>query len=260
VDLAIDLPPGFIVYRSGTTLLEEGTGMQGVQGWIREPDTGAPIRNVEVVLRQAPGPLVVTGETGTRGFFRLRTPLPGSYTLHVRALGYGEIQPQDLTVEEGKLTVLEIEMAPAPLEMEPIVAVGEPRVFQLEVQGFYDRADRGFGYFITPDDLESFFPQNYNQLFRHTPGIRVIRGGGGPERLLVYHPNVMDGVMCPPIFYLDGAITQSSSPGEGVAIGEVVSIEDIEAVEWYPRPSTAPPVWQAAGSRCGILVVWTKMG
>jgi hypothetical protein len=179
VDLAVDLPPGLVVYRDGTTLLEEGSGMQGVQGWLREPESGAPIRDAEVVLRQTPGTIVVSGTTSTRGFFRLQTPLPGSYTLEIHALGYTEVPPQSFEVTEGRLNVGEIEVAPAPLALEPIVVVGEPRAFQLEVQGFYDRKEAGFGYFISPDDLSGWIKNSYAQLFRTLPGIKIVQDMGG---------------------------------------------------------------------------------
>jgi len=266
VDLGIQFPAGFLSSRLGPVLLEEGSGVQGVQGWIREPGSRAPIRGAQVTLRQTPGTVVVTGETSSRGFFRLRTPVPGTYALEAEALGYGEALAEGLTVEEGRLEVVNIEMAPAPLALEPLVAVAEPRRFQLEVQGFYDRREHGFGYFVTPEQLESWTPMDFAQVFRRLPGLTVLGGAGPLARILAYRPNVKDGPYCEPQLYVDGVLTRTARPAHnddvlGVSPGEIVNIRDLEAVEFYPGAGTVPLVWSSLeGSRCGTIVLWTKSG
>jgi len=266
LDFGIGLPLGFLTTRSGANILEAGTGTQGVQGWIREPGSGAPVVAAEVILRQTPGTIVVTGQTSSRGFFRLQTPLPGPYTLETKALGYSETQAEDLTVVYGRLTVLDILMPPAPLELEPIVVLGEPRRFQLEVQGFYDRMDRGFGHFITPEDLEKWNPLDYGQLFRRVPGIQVSQLGGFGVLLTVRRPSFINGFVCTPRMYVDGAITQTAriggdTLGIGVNPAEVVNIRDLQAVEFYSGAATVPLVWATMGNAdCGTVVLWTKTG
>lgn len=266
LDLGVSLPPNFVIARTGASVLADGAGTQGVQGWIREPGTAAPVRNVEVTLRQTPGTIVVTGETSSRGFFRLRTPVPGTYKLEARALGFGEAEAADLIVEEGRLVVLDIEMAPNPLQLEPIVAVGEPRRFQLEVQGFYDRKEGGFGYFVTPEELEKWAPVNHGQVFRRIPGIMVLDESGFGTRLVMYRPNLQDGPVCTPQLYVDGARVATTrianNPEErGVVPSEVVSIRDLEAIEFYPGSASVPLVWGGTSAgRCGTIVMWTKMG
>jgi hypothetical protein len=266
VDLGISLPPGFLVTRSGADIRVEGTGTQGVQGWIREPESDAPVEGAEVTLRQTPGTIVVTGVTNSRGFFRLQTPVLGTYSLEARALGYGEARAEDLTVSLGKLTVLEIAMAPAPLELEPLVAVGEPRVFQLEMQGFYNRKEAGFGYFITPDQLERWTPMDFGQLFSRVPGIRVSTVSGVGTILTILRPSYLGGPECTPRLYLDGAVAGSApfagdTTGIGVVPDQLVSVRDLEAVEFYRGAATVPLVWSTMGDAdCGTIVLWTKIG
>jgi hypothetical protein len=220
-----------------------------------------------VTLRQTPGTVVVNGETSSRGFFRLRTPVTGTYALEARALGFGEARVEGLTVTEGRLEVVEIEMAPAPLELEPIVAVGESRKYQLEVQGFYDRKEEGFGFFVTPEDIEKWAPANHGQLFRRIPGILVASEEGFKTRLLMLRPNIVGGPYCTPRIFVDGALVGSSQPqhGEGQIQGaapdEAVNIYDLEAVEFYDGSAVVPLIWGGTGmGRCGTIVMWTKMG
>jgi hypothetical protein len=266
LDLGISLPSGFLTARTGADVREEGTGTQGVQGWIREPDTGAPVRGAEVVLRQTPGTIVVTGETSRRGFFRLQTPVPGIYSVEATALGYGEVLVEYLEVESGQLTILEVTMAPAPLELEPIVAVGESRGFQLEVQGFYDRMERGFGHFITPEELEAWNPLDFAQIFRRIPGIRVSPVGGFGAVLTVSRASFRQGPECTPRLYVDGAIVSTArmggdTLGVGVNPAEVMNVRDLDAVEFYPGAATVPLVWATMGEGdCGTVVLWSKTG
>ena len=265
-DLGMVLPPGFLTARTVADIRLEGAGTQGVQGWIREPESAAPVRGATVTLRQTPGTIVVTGETNPRGFFRLQTPLPGTYTLEAEALGYGEISAAELTVELGKLNHLEITMAPAPLELEPLVAVGIPRVFQLEMQGFYDRQERGFGYFLSPDDLERLSPENFHQVFQRVPGVRVSSVNGLGTKLTVLRPSVLDGPECTPRMYIDGAVVGSArladdSTGVGVDPTQLVSIHDLDAIEFYRGAATVPLVWSTMGrGDCGTILMWTKIG
>jgi hypothetical protein len=266
VDLGINLPRGFLTARSGPDIRLEGAGTQGVQGWIREPESAAPVRGALVTLRQTPGTIVVTGEVSARGFFRLQTPVPGTYALEAEALGYGEAKVEDLTVSLGKLNHLEITMAPAPLELEPIVAVGIPRVYQLEMQGFYDRAERGFGFFLSPDDLERIHPMDFRQLFQRVPGIRITQVGGQGTKLTVVRPTNLGGPECTPRVYLDGAVAGTTAyaedtTGVGVNPDQLVSLRDLDAVEFYRGAATVPLVFATMGNaECGTIVLWTKIG
>jgi hypothetical protein len=224
------------------------------------------VRGATVTLRQTPGTIVVTGETSNRGFFRLQTPAPGTYALEAEALGYGEVAVQDLAVALGKLNHLEITMSPAPLELEPIVAMGTPRVFQLEVQGFYDRMERGFGYFLSPDDLERIRPLDFTQLFRRIPGVKIYGMGGMGTKLTVLRPTNLGGPECTPRVYLDGAVVGSTAyaddtTGVGVHPDQFVNIRDLDALEFYRGAATVPLVWSTMGNaECGTIVMWTKIG
>jgi hypothetical protein len=157
-------------------------------------------------------------------------------------------------------------MAPTPLELDPIVALGTPRVFQLEVQGFYERMQRGFGYFLSPDDLERIRPMDFAQLFQRIPGIRISGNGGMGTKLTVLRPSYLDEPECTPRVYLDGAVVGSSplagdTTGVGVHPDQLVNIRDLDALEFYRGAATVPLVWSTMGNaECGTIVMWTKIG
>ena len=209
---------------------------------------------------------MVTGETSARGFFRLQTPVPGVYSLEAEALGLWRGQRGRSDRVLGQAQPLRNHHGTRPLELEPLVAVGTPRVFQLEVQGFYDRMARGFGYFLSPDDLERLGPTDFRQLFQRIPGIRISSVMGQGTKLTVVRPSVMGGPECTPRVYLDGAVAGTAaygpdSTGVGVNPDQLVSLRDLDAVEFYRGAATVPLIFSAMGNaECGTIVLWTKIG
>jgi len=252
LDFALGLPPGVLTLRTTTRGLGSSGGTQGVQGRILEPGTENPVQNAEVVLRQRSGEVVVTGLTNERGFFRLSTPEPGFFAFRASALGYGEVGRDSLEIGAGRLTVLQVEMAPEPLGLDPIVVVAESRVFQLEVQGFYNRVQSGFGHFITPEEIDARPPLDMEDLLRHVPGLRFSRSAYG-LRILVAKPGLPrgigrtgDGGLCEPRLYVDGLqVGQGRMANDSTAIGavpdQVVDVGVVSAVEVHLRATSLRP-------------------
>ncbi len=268
VELKIELPVGFLRTGSGASgLVPSSSGLQGVQGYLLEPESGEPVRGAEVSVRQNPGPVRVSGTTNNRGFFRLQTGLPGTYVLSARALGYSEIENEAVEVQPGKLTVLEIRMVPEALEMEPLVVTAEARTFHLEMEGFYERQTKGLdtGIFFDPETIETRMPSQVTDLFFGLLGTRVVetlvgsravyfRGG---ERPLAGEG---DGI-CWPMVYMDRQLIRSGGLGGDPAdLDAILTAFDVSAVEVYRTPAEIPPTFNGPNAGCGVIVLWTKRG
>jgi hypothetical protein len=264
-DFAIELPPGLLSTPVGARILTEGFGVQGVQGVIVDPESGAPIPAAEVRIRQRPGSVVVTGETDSRGFFRLQTPIPGGFLLSARALGYAELVERPVDVTLGKLSVVEIEMAPAALALAPIIVTAEPRAFHLEMQGFYERRDKGLdtGIFMPPELLEERMPHKLTDLFFEIPGTRVVETTTG-GRGIYFRSGERFQETCWPMVFLDRHLISPggflAAGGEPAAIDDLVSAFDVSAVEVYRSPAEIPPAFNGPNAGCGVIVLWTKRG
>jgi len=268
VELKIELPAGFLRTGSGARGgIQSSSGLQGVQGYLLEPESGEPVRGAEVSVRQNPGPVRVSGTTNDRGFFRLQTGLPGTYELSARALGYSEIENQAVEVPPGKITVLEIRMVPEALEMEPLVVTAEARTFHLEMEGFYERQTRGLdtGIFFDPETIETRMPGQVTDLFFGLLGTRVVetvvgsravyfRGG---ERPLAGEG---DGI-CWPMVYMDRQLIRSGGLGGDPAdLDAILTAFDVSAVEVYRTPAEIPPTFNGPNAGCGVIVLWTRRG
>jgi len=266
VDLAIRLPPGML--RSGAAALataSETSGVQGVQGYILEPETGEPVRGAEVTVRQIPGPVRASGTTNDRGFFRLQTGFPGTYALSAQALGYAEVTDEPVEVQPGKLTVVEVRMAPAALEMDPLVITAEARTYHLEMEGFYDRRIKGLdtGVFFDPETIEARMPRQVTDLFFGISGMRVVEtvvGGRGVYFRVGERPSASGVAICWPMVYLDRHLIRNGGFDMPATLDEILSAFNLSAVEVYRTPAEVPPTFNGPNAGCGVIVLWTRKG
>lgn len=264
-DLEVELPPGLLSSREEALTLKEGVGVQGVQGVLLDRRTGEPVRTAEVTLRQSPGSVVVTGATDRKGFFRLQTPVPGHYLLSAEALGFSQVRGEEVEVTMGRLSVLEIKMAPEALALEPLVISAAPRAFHLEMQGFYDRKTKGLdsGIFMPPEFLEERQPRRLTDLFFEIPGTRVLDTAVG-GRGVYFRSGERFTEICWPMVYVDRHLISTggflSVGAEPRAIDDLVPATDVAAVEVYRSPAEIPPEFNGPNAGCGVVVIWTRRG
>jgi hypothetical protein len=131
----------------------------------------------------------------------------------------------------------------------------------LERRGFFDRMGRGFGDFVTPQEIARRPPVDARDLFRGVPSVRVrdVRSGGG----LLFGEAVAMSRNRNPIVYIDGVLVwprtrASSGCGPPFPIENYIDVAAIQAVEIYDGVSEAPAQFSALGASCGIIVIWTR--
>ncbi len=265
VDLEIELPAGMLNPRTAATSSTGGVGIQGVQGYLIDPESREPVRAAEVALLQTPGTIRITGTTNDRGFFRMQTRIPGSYALSARALGYSPLQAEEVDVFPGKLTVVEVKMAPEALAMEPIVVTAEARTYHLELQGFYERMTKGLdtGTFITPEIMDERLPNRLTDLFWSMPATRVVETQVG-EQGVYFRTGERFGDICWPMVYQDRQLVRTgglqSGGADPAALNEILEAFDVTAIEVYRSPAEIPPEFNGPNAGCGVIVLWTRQG
>jgi len=267
VELEITLPPGML--RGGERLSmpqEAGFGTQGVQGTLLDQRTGEPIRTAEVAVTEGIGGDRVTGETDDRGFFRLQTRVPGDFLLSARALGFSPVEDQPVEISAGKLTVLELQMAPEALELEPLLVTAEARTFHLEMEGFYQRKDRGLdtGIFLAPEFIEERMPRRTTDLFYGMLGTRVMETQIGEQGVYFRAGERLSSGglgVCWPMVYLDRQLIRTGGlHGDPAALNEIIDPFELAAVEVYRSAAEIPPQFNGPNAGCGVIVLWTKRG
>ena len=219
----------------------------GLVGIVKD-SLGHPIRDVQVRLNGDGGPRVITGESGGFSFASLQ---PGQAMLSVRRLGFAP-DSMHLVLRPGRVDSLVLVMNAVSADLPGVLVEDEAtdRSHRL-LAGFWERRSRGFGNFMTRDEIEKRDAHDFVDLTRMIPSLHVINMEG--RRTLRFNGTTLPRD-CPPQYVVDGMRIENGSPDE-------FSPHDIEALEFYSGPATIPPQFtnRSFSHTCGVIVIWTRL-
>jgi hypothetical protein len=243
--------------RSGLSLLVAVAAVHAspVRATGQEADSLATLRG-QVLSRAQAEPveqafvfLTVSGKgamTNEQGRFTI-PDVPGAEdTIQISYLG---VDPSKTAVQlqPGHITNVTLLLGRTVIEVADL-EVEVRRLMSAKMRGFEERRRKGFGKFVTPQQIEQRQPRNTSDMLRGIAGILVGRDDlGGAE---IAFTRGSSGT-CVPDLYLDG------QPMFQMPVDDIPAT-DLMAIEIYQGTTQMPPQW-AKGS-CGLLVVWTKDG
>jgi hypothetical protein len=183
--------------------------------------------------------------TDSVGLFEVPEIPAGDHTLQVRRLGYRSrtVSLETRAADTGRLP--DITLEPIPKELREVLVVGTGDELNGKLAGFYSRkASHRFGTFIERESFVRSNPPRASQILRSVSGVQLQTSGriGSVVRL---HG-------CKPMIWLDG---QRVPGGE---LDEIVTANDVAAIEVYPTLGAIPPQFLDLSSRCGSIVVWLR--
>jgi hypothetical protein len=210
-------------------------------------ENGKPLEGAQVLLLGT----MLAARADEHGAFRLGGLPAGTQSIEVRQIGYA---PRRYAVD---LSPNRESRVAATLEEHAVVLRGvevTARKMSPDIRGFEDRRRRGFGSFITRDDIERRGAISTTDLFRAIPGVQVMWDGMG---YVVQMTRSATAGSCPVQYYIDGAPFLSA----GNDLDQIVNPHDIEGIEIYKSGAETPAQFQGAGgSPCGTVVIWTRRG
>jgi hypothetical protein len=216
-------------------------------GLIRD-SSGHPIPGVEVRLA---GQDLLT-HTNDLGGFRLASMPVGAVKISARRLGFAPAIV-DLTLRVGRVDSLVLSLSTLAASLPGVVVEDEymKRSKRL-LAGFWERRSRGFGHFVTRDEIERGQAHDFVDVVRMTPGLQLIQKNG--RRVIRFGRGGRSGSDCPPQYWVDGIRIEQASPDE-------FTPEQVEAIELYTGPATLPAQFSSRGSfsTCGAVVIWTRI-
>jgi hypothetical protein len=223
---------------------------QTIRGKLVDQYTDQPIAGATIALMTSTNaPVGPTVKTGNDGSFSVRAPAPGIYRLRADLPGYISAMTPAIELGNGDEIDITWRLLAGMVQMRPIAIVANNRRTSGRLSGFYDRAQRkGFGYFITSDDIQKRHPFFVTDLLRTVPGLEVLpspRGFGNIVRTL-------EG--CQPAVYLDGV----RFPLMGESIDDIVNPSQLEGIEVYTHAAEVPAQFTGPRSNCGVIALWTK--
>jgi len=208
---------------------------------------GYSIQKAEILVTNT----ALHAESGTDGRFDLSDLPAGPVEVIVRRLGFSPAKiALDLTT--GEVRDIRVLLSPMAVLMDSVSVVAPAPVIEVAYGGFETRKSRGFGTFITREDIEKKRARVPSDLFRTVSGVKLIRDNGSPTVV----SSRLGNVTCPLRVFVDG----SHYPLYGQSLDGLVQIVDIGAIEVYAGGATVPPQFGGRESTCGVIAIWTRHG
>src|SRR5919106_998136 len=212
--------------------------------------TGTVLNESNRPVRDAIVEVVRTGmstATDTAGRFQLANLPVGTHALEVRRVGFA---PQHIPVQLASRSPSTVNVVlEKPVRMLDAVEVTETVYSRRQVE-LERRRRRGFGHFITREDLERRAASQLSDVLRSVPGVRVYSSPTG--NVVVFQRGSSFSGPCRPTVYLDGMRL-----GTNEDLDFLANVNSLEAVEVYTSAGQAPVEFWSGG--CGSLVLWTRM-
>ena len=209
---------------------------------------GAAIAKAEIVVSNT----TLRAQSGDDGHFELGGIPAGPIEVIVRRLGFAPAKIP-LQMDLGELKDIRVLLAPVATPIDSVAVVAEAPAVEKAFGGFEMRKSRGFGTFITREQIVKKNPRLTTDLFRTVNGVKLLRENGTPT---VVSTRLGTMAYCPVRYFLDGA----SLPLYGQSIDTMVQPADIGAIEIYPGGATVPPQFGGRESACGVVAIWTRQG
>lgn len=217
-------------------------------GLVRD-SAGHGIPGAEVRAR---GNVVVAISDDSGRFHVAQMPV-GARGVFVRRLGFAPqrapIQTSPIGSIDSVLVVLVavVHSLPGVVAMEPHDSLSRKVLAE-----FWARRSRGFGKFVTRDEIEQKGASRFVDVVRSVSGLSIMNYQGRQE---IRFRGAAHGSMfrdCPPQYWVDGMPLERGSAEEFMP-------ENVEAIELYASPATTPPQFATRSQTCGTVVVWSRL-
>jgi hypothetical protein len=169
----------------------------------------------------------------------------------VRRLGFA---PQRAPIIPGPGTTDSVRVVLRAIVQElPAVTVQEQHdsLSRKVLAEFWARRARGFGKFVTRDEIEQKGASRFVDVVRSVPSVTIQNSRGRPDIRFRGGTNSMSRD-CPPQYWLDGIPLQNGMADE-------FSPDNVEAIELYASPATTPPQFTTRGLTCGTVIIWSRL-
>ena len=225
---------------SATQLQAQATGE--VRGRVISSDLAAPLVDATVMVAGQ----TVLSETG--GFFVVPNVAAGVHTLRVQVIGYRTFETQ-VTVTAGGTADVEVRLQVAPMEMDPIVAIGYGEVQTSEQTGVVTAVpEEAFntGRIVSAEEL----------IKGKVAGVQVTENNGGDPAGGI-SIRIRGGTSITssnePLYVVDGVPL-----GVGVSLGSLLNPDDIASFTVL-KDASATAIYGSAGAN-GVILIETSSG
>ena len=248
---------------------------------VHEFDAARPIAGVAIALDG-----VSLGATDSTGYLRRTGVALGRHLFALQHLGHRPLQ-LPATIRDDSATVLDLEMVAANADVAAgattlgAVTVTASPVPSAPLTEFERHLARGVGQFVTRAQIDKLpghtlveilrartsarFAPTYSRMvlgsIRQQPSGSLSKMSGADTMRPCFAQVYRDGVRLwsmPPNISLDrGGMTSSLEQNPPPDLREIVA-QELDALEYYPDASSAPPEYRSGGAECGTLLIWSR--
>ena len=199
--------------------------------------------------------------SGADGRFSFGDIPAGNQMLEIRRLGYVAFT-RWVRIVAGETLNLQVTLDLVPVALKPVEVKGDA-VRWPAMEGFEERRAHAGGHFFDRTEIAQMQPRLFTDVLRRVPGVQIqpsTGAFGGNEMVRMTRTVGMSGLSpCPVLFFMNGMPLQVA---RDMSINQYVTPEDVIAIEVYSGSSQIPPEFLSnqLNSRCGVIVIWTRIG
>lgn len=225
----------------GEVSAQTPSGKGSLVGFVVSTAGDAPIAGAAVQLDTTQWRAVADSQ----GRFEIDSIEPGTYLLHVRAIGYEEGEWR-LTLHADHVSTHSFGLAPAAVELPGVTVKGRTPLSARRYLDFERRRTTGGGAYFTQEDIEKANPPTLVDLLVTVRGVQQVCLVNDCVAKMVRSPPG-----CYPQYYLDG--NESSA-----YFARHTPPKDVKGIEIYRGSSEVPGEFGGSNSACGVIAIWTK--
>ncbi len=264
---ALQWPKRLLFFAAAAIAVARGVEGQAavVAGSVYRDSAGRALSNVEVSLN----PIGLQTKTNYAGEFRFRGIPAGRYELTFHRVGFPPLT--DSVVLRDRETVdREYVLFQLPVALDSVRVTEVGREFRSPLLQEFDERTRAHlgGHFIGDSVIRKNESRKVQDLIiSYVPGLRVYRPRDGAEYLTSARSPCVRAFCaastCPVALFVDGlavfnpAVTKLSPRDETPDLNGYTTA-DFSGIEFYAGGATIPPRFNATGSSCGVLLLWTR--
>lgn len=258
------LPAILLVLAMGVPVLgvtASTAAAQGITGHVYDSETGDPVAEAAVIVRDRAKEEVARGATDADGEFRIELGATGLFLVSLERSGYASGVWASVNLRDSEWRDVEIVITPDDADNPGIVVNQEPVLARLKREGYYDRKRRSRGAFIEPTKEDIDERLRVDELIRRgTSRVRI------ENDVAVVRASRGGSSRCPLKVVLDGIDTGSVRlNGRRRFLAR-----DIQAIEVYWSEINVPARWKQSvftGARsysggqtevCGVVLIWLR--
>jgi len=194
---------------------------------------------------------VVVAITNDSGRFHVGQMPIGARGVFVRRLGFAPQRVPIRTSLEGSIDSVEVVLTAVVQSLAAVVAQDPHDSLSRKVLAeFWERRARGFGKFVTRDEIERKGASRFVDVVRSVPSVTIMSARGRSD--IRFRGAAFGSRDCPPQYWLDGIPLERGGADE-------FTPENVEAIELYPSAATTPPQFNTRSATCGTVVVWSRL-